>query len=270
MSDDKDNDAKRSLVNIEGNSVFKVDVGLPGDAINGVSELVCKILGNVALEPSEVLGQIISDQFKAFRILNLHRWKERIQKRGIKVESLPPDFAIPLIESVAEVSDETLQDMWASLLESAVENGENARVSFVRLLKSLDAQDAKVLKLMASEPLRLMSDNDDLILMDNQRIELNDSGKVLTVSIARLESERLCTIRVIEGHERYISAREVWGQLTTLGKRSLAVFGVDVESNCLDEWEVQHMAHKTTKSETVQKADFERTLKKHTKIVGLQ
>jgi hypothetical protein len=239
QSSESENSAK-ALVNVQESSLFHLDVSLPEEASKNVANLLCQLLGNVATDSTKVIGQIISDQFKAFRVLNLHWWNEKIKKRGIQVGALPPEFAIPMIESVADVSDETLQDMWASLLESAVEADVSPRVSFITLLKQLDPMDAKLLHRLALKPLLFVDEGTAAVQIENETdgVGFKISNEDLLLSIVRLERIGLCIL--LEGPDRPYQSKESrrgFGQttavkLTMYGKKVLEVFGVTVESEC--------------------------------------
>lgn len=276
---------KKAIVEVSGNSVFKID--LPKETVENVVQFVCSLLGNVIDEPSKVLGQVISDQFKAFRITNLHRLSQKIHDNGIKLESLPIDFAIPLIESAANVSDATLQHMWANLLASAVHNPENARVSYVRVLEQLDPSDAKLLHVLAESRLHLVRKNGQYSWHDGEceqakKSELSDES--LTVSVTRLNALDLCVMSIDspDNQRRFgrssnrrtsITRRMLAGppltcvQLTTLGGKALESFGVEVTTTLVDRWVLQHSQNQKIQDSSLDQNDVQKMIKKNVGMV---
>ena len=71
-------------------------------------------------------------------------------QRGIPARVLTPDFFLPFVRDCGDASDESLQDAWARLLASAVEDDDCEHVAFVHALKNLSGTDIKVLDCLIS------------------------------------------------------------------------------------------------------------------------
>ena len=137
------------------------------------------------VEPAKELGGVFTDKVAywrwANRINTVDKAKKFLDKRGLTIESLPPDFAMPLLEKVGDVSDPDLTDLWARLLASAVESKANCRIAFVHVLSELSAVDAKALLLLAGEPRMMLSvasqdDNAEQLGVTREEIDLARSN----------------------------------------------------------------------------------------------
>ena len=123
------------------------------DLVNGISAPIvktgCGLIENLLGKPCSITGELISDQIVAWKWRNRVRIAEKvdriIKEKAIAARVLPPDFFVPYLEAIGDVDDPTLQDLWASLLASAISEDVHARVSLVRILDQLDSVDAKIL-----------------------------------------------------------------------------------------------------------------------------
>jgi hypothetical protein len=111
--------------------------------------LLCKVLG----KPATVAGEMLADE------LYVWQWKRRLAacdeisriaaSRGITIRPLPMSFSTPFFEAVGNVEDPELVHLWAGLLVSAVEDDLARHPVFLRLLKDLNADDARILTKLA-------------------------------------------------------------------------------------------------------------------------
>lgn len=115
----------------------------------GVTAFASTVLG----EPLKVASAMLADQIYYFRWENRMRFFARAQKRlaelKLDARTLPPEFAIPLLDAVGDVQNETLQDLWTGLLASAVESDKSQHPAFIRILKDLNADEARILRKIA-------------------------------------------------------------------------------------------------------------------------
>lgn len=101
--------------------------------------------------PLRELGGILTDTVGHWRLKNqvrlLLQTREYLEARGIRAEKVLPDIFVPIMEEGANVSDEQLADMFASLLASHLDpNARNAvHPSFAKVLAQLSPVDAKLL-----------------------------------------------------------------------------------------------------------------------------
>jgi hypothetical protein len=100
------------------------------------------------------LGGAFTDWAKVFRheqALKLaHRVSHLHKRRGIEARTvpIPPRLGIPLLQQATLEDDETLLDLWASLIANATDPNRmtEARRSYCGLLSSMEPLDALVLK----------------------------------------------------------------------------------------------------------------------------
>jgi hypothetical protein len=73
--------------------------------------------------------------------------KKFLEEKGIKPEKILPDIFVPLLNKGGNVEDETLQDMFASLLASHLDPSKQDKVhpSFSKVLAQLSSLDATLL-----------------------------------------------------------------------------------------------------------------------------
>lgn len=106
-------------------------------------------------EPSKAVGETLTDQVQFWQWKNRVRIAEKfrriVETKQIAARVLPPSFLIPLIRDCGDVEDENLQDAWARLLASAVENESAEHVGFATLLKQMAPSDARVLQALIRE-----------------------------------------------------------------------------------------------------------------------
>ena len=101
--------------------------------------------------PLAELGGILSDTVGNWRLRNRIRLtlktKKWLEAKGIAPSKVLPDIFIPILEDGGNVEDETLSDMFASLLASHLDPNTQDKVhpSFAKVLVQLSALDAKVL-----------------------------------------------------------------------------------------------------------------------------
>lgn len=107
------------------------------------SDLAQKLLG----QPFKVAGDLLADQVYCWQCVNrirlLEKLKLKIDESKVQVKSLPPGFLIPAIDAVGNVDDECLQDFWARLLCSAIQDDAAASPSFIETLRRLGPAEAK-------------------------------------------------------------------------------------------------------------------------------
>jgi len=122
-----------------------INVNIGKEAERTACELIKSLLG----VPISMLSSILGEQVAYWKWCNTIRLAkkvaDRLAKDKIAAAILPPSFAVPLLEAVATTDDESLQDMWARLLQSAISNPANRKRAFVETMKALGPEDAAVL-----------------------------------------------------------------------------------------------------------------------------
>jgi hypothetical protein len=128
---------------------LKGALGLPESAVKTGYALLKDLFG----KPLQVAGDMLADQIYWWQ------WENRIRiahlAEGILAESevarrvLPPGFLLPLLEACGDVDDASLQDLWAQLLASGVEDDRFQHPMNIDALRRMSGDDAHVLRLLA-------------------------------------------------------------------------------------------------------------------------
>lgn len=125
-----------------------------GVAAISAAEKLGQFLSNVFGEPIKTSVGMLQDKLAVVRWERQLRLADRVReiieersKEGISV-SVPPRLAVPIIEAASLESDDSLQDLWAHLLASAMnsESAQKVRSAFVDIIKQLEPIDVKILE----------------------------------------------------------------------------------------------------------------------------
>jgi hypothetical protein len=103
-------------------------------------------------EPITEVAGILTDRLKFARWKRLVEMQSQVNeilssKKISDTRSVPPKFALPLLEEASLEDDATLQQLWSHLLANAMDPkfAGDLRVGFVEMIKGLTAQDARIL-----------------------------------------------------------------------------------------------------------------------------
>jgi Abortive infection alpha len=119
------------------------------EASSKLGAFLARILG----EPIEGTIGILTDKIRFARwerqLRLFDRFEQIMRERGLSANwrPVPPKLAFPIVENASLENDDTLQDLWAQLLASAVNpkfEGE-VRTAYVDIIKQLEAVDAHIL-----------------------------------------------------------------------------------------------------------------------------
>ncbi len=107
-------------------------------------------------EPTEEAAGLVTDKLKFVRWKRQVRFVDRTQEilraRGHEGNTriLPPKFVLPIIENASYEDNDTLQDIWAHLLASALDPGfiDEMRGAFIDILRQLEVVDIKILNII--------------------------------------------------------------------------------------------------------------------------
>lgn len=110
-------------------------------------------------KPVKEVGEIISDYVRAYRIQNLARIAERVQKtlrdRGLpwEIKPLPTGIGLALVEAASREDNDTLQTLWANLL--ANHNDPESHVELdkdlIEVLRQLSTVDARLMTYLSEQ-----------------------------------------------------------------------------------------------------------------------
>ncbi|AMV18969.1 hypothetical protein [Planctomyces sp. SH-PL14] len=119
-------------------------------------DLLPKLLG----KPCEVAGELLADEIYYWkwvhRLQIIERAQRRLKASGVAPKALPKGFMLPFLEDAGNVEEESLQELWAGLLESAVKDTNVPIPRYEQTLRSLSRDEAAILLDVASKgPLQL-------------------------------------------------------------------------------------------------------------------
>ncbi len=119
------------------------------EAGSDLAGFIGKALGTV---PEDTVGLLGGDHLHELRIRNLdkisHKTEEILRERGVEdPEPIAPKALLPALEAASEEIDETLQDMWATLLANTMDPSKDTSLQqvFIEALKEFEPIDALVL-----------------------------------------------------------------------------------------------------------------------------
>ncbi len=119
------------------------------EAGSDLARFVGKALGTV---PEDTVGLLGGDHLRELRIRNLdktsRKTEELLRERGVEdPEPIGPKALLPALEAASEEIDETLQDMWATLLANAMDPDRDVSLQriFIDALKQFEPIDARIL-----------------------------------------------------------------------------------------------------------------------------
>ncbi len=138
------------------------DVGEIAKAVQKASDLGVKAIetgekvggffAQVFKEPITEVAGILTDRLKFARGKRLVEMQSQVNeilssKKILDTRSVPPKFALPLLEEASLEDDANLQQLWSHLLANAMDPkfAGDLRVGFVEMIKGLTAQDAQIL-----------------------------------------------------------------------------------------------------------------------------
>ncbi len=123
------------------------------EAGSDLASFVGKALGTV---PEDTVGLLGGDHLHELRIRNLdkisRKTEEILRERGVEdPEPIGPKALLPALGAASEEIDETLQDMWATLLANAMDPNKDTSLQrvFIETLKQFEPIEAFVFEKIA-------------------------------------------------------------------------------------------------------------------------
>jgi hypothetical protein len=120
-------------------------------ALNKALEAARDYADAILLKPLNQLGGILSDTIGYWRLRNqvrlLLKAKTYLEENNVDAAKVLPDVFVPLLEDGSQVEDETLSDMFASLLASHLDpdRQESIHRSYTKVLAQLSPIDATMM-----------------------------------------------------------------------------------------------------------------------------
>jgi hypothetical protein len=126
-----------------------VKLGQP--VVNTACELIKSLLG----EPAKVAGGMLADQLYVWKWRNrmnaCAKAAEWLRKMRVPARAMPAGFLLPVLEAVGNVDDESLQDLWARLIASAVVNPANQHPLLIDVLRRWSPAEARLFDRICQE-----------------------------------------------------------------------------------------------------------------------
>ena len=109
----------------------------------------CWLIENVLGEPTKRLGDLLGEQIVYWQWLNRVRIAgkvaARLAQKGVHPRQLPLDFAVPFLRECGDSENPDLQDWWAEMLVSAIDEESLCHKAFIKALESMSATDVQFL-----------------------------------------------------------------------------------------------------------------------------
>ena len=119
---------------------------------SGAFDKLADIAHRLAGPLAEELGLLVADKVKLYRVKNwlsvVKKTEKILQEANLPPNAVPPRLFLPIREASSLENDDTLQDLWASLLASASEKSDSLSPSFIETLKQLTPKEAKALEVL--------------------------------------------------------------------------------------------------------------------------
>jgi hypothetical protein len=171
--------------------------GLEDAAIFGQALSAAKDYADTVVKgPLSEFGGILTDTVGYWRLKNrvrlLLKAKQWLQDQGINPKKLLPDIFVPLLEDGGNVEDETLADMFASLLTCHLDPKQQELIhpSYTKVLSQLSSLDAKAMlifrKWVSYQGAREVGLRGPSILVEEVSKELNLSNRTAYLSCLNL------------------------------------------------------------------------------------
>ena len=112
-------------------------------------DTACKLIENILSIPSKKLGDLLGDQVSYWQWSNRLQIAERasakLKEKGIKMRQLPLDFSVPFLKDCGNAENPDLQEWWAELLTSSIDQESYCHIAFVNTLRNMSPTDVKFL-----------------------------------------------------------------------------------------------------------------------------
>lgn len=126
-------------------------VTLAKPAAIGAAKLLEALLG----KPVEVAGGMLADTVYGWQIANrinvAVKVKEKLDAAGVEPKAVAPDFLLPYLEAVGNVSNPDLQDLWAALLSSVASDATKPHPLYIHVLTRMSPEDAQFFKIWSEK-----------------------------------------------------------------------------------------------------------------------
>jgi len=109
-------------------------------------DTACVLILNMLGVPTKIVGDMLGDQLSYWQWCNrlniAEKAAKKLRERNIDPRSLPLWFSVPLLRSTGDADDDSIQDLWAELIVSAMSDIGYAHTMFTDILHSMSPPDA--------------------------------------------------------------------------------------------------------------------------------
>lgn len=207
---------------------------------------ISKILGN----PIEEAAGIIGDKLQYIRWQRQMRMVDEVNKILIskdldKTRTIPPKFALPMLEQASLEEDDYLQDIWCKLIANSLDPNFDSeiRYAFIEIIKNLTPLDAKILKYVYDTALKNCSHFEDISFRNNviklhRKTPIYIIRKNINANNDEIEAslDNLLRVRCLKDNVLDDSILEMWkveNPSLTSSNFSLTQFGIIFVEACL-------------------------------------
>lgn len=114
-------------------------------SLENVTDIFNKIVGPVAIE----FGQVLGDRMRVYRyskaIALLEKTKRMLESAHIEPSQVPPSLFLPILENASVQDNDSLHDRWAALLANAAAPDSEILPAFSEILRQLSPAEAQFL-----------------------------------------------------------------------------------------------------------------------------
>ncbi|MGD0653110.1 MAG: hypothetical protein ABSA16_02090 [Thermoguttaceae bacterium] len=117
-------------------------------------DTACTLIENILSIPTKKLWEMLGDQVSYWQWENRLKIAEKVaaklKARGISSRQLPRDFVVPFLRNCGDAENPDLQEWWAEMLTSSIQNSSFCHIAFVNILQSMAPADVKFLDTLIS------------------------------------------------------------------------------------------------------------------------
>lgn len=133
-------------------------------------DMVMDFARRIGGEAADEVGIHLGNKFRAWRIINacniFEKTKRKLTQAGLPPNALPPRLFLPFMDASSAEDDESLQEMWAALLATAMLSPDAVPPSFIETLKQMTPDEARYIDKIYGG--RTNSNNPHRVAVDEQ------------------------------------------------------------------------------------------------------
>lgn len=119
--------------------------GLAKQTLAPVGDVIKRIAGPLADEIGESLALLARPYRIALSVKMFQKTQVMLKEAGLPAQPVPPRLFLPMLEAASIENDEDLHSKWSALLANAASSPDKVHPSFIKILKQLTPDDARLL-----------------------------------------------------------------------------------------------------------------------------